>query len=258
VNKFLVLSSIISLTTTIIVSSSLPPARIKIRGLVLPHHDLAKELIIRSVRKLATIDPGIKTIIILSPNHYRPDSPTFTTADKLRDFAIDTDRINKIKTKFPRLAVDDQLLENEHGLYVPMGFLRQFFPQATFVPMAISPHFDNGRLREMAEILETSASAETLWVASTDFSHEHTINDAAIYDKETIQTIANFDYAKLEQYTDDHLDSPAAMMTVMYAVQEAGGKNWKTWYESHGAIILGKNDLVGTSYVSGIFFSGKP
>ena len=89
--------------------------RTEIPGLVLPHHDLAQGIIINTVKKLAEIQPDIKYIAVLSPNHYRPESDTFTSAMILKNFPIATDKIEAIQNAYPRLVMDEKLLDREHG-----------------------------------------------------------------------------------------------------------------------------------------------
>jgi AmmeMemoRadiSam system protein B len=224
-----------------------------ISGLVLPHHDLARELIINSIKKLAAIRPGVIYIAILSPNHYRPHSDTFTSTTVLKNFSIATEMVHKIKEEFPQMVMDEKLLNGEHGLYVPMTYLSQYFPKASFIPIAVSPYYTTENLISMAKILSDILPPESLFVASTDFSHNHNLTEALENDITTINAIKNFNFARLTEFDDNNIDSPAAMKTVMYVMELRNAYQWQTWQESHGSIITGDPNLVGTSYVSGVF-----
>ena len=49
-------------------------------GLVIPHHDLADDLIINAIER-SRKDPGYEKIVIIGPNHYFPNSYFITTAE---------------------------------------------------------------------------------------------------------------------------------------------------------------------------------
>lgn len=224
-----------------------------ISGLVLPHHDLAREMIIETVKMLAEVKPDIQYIVVLSPNHYRPLGETFTSAINLKDFLMATEQINKLKVVYPGLVLDEKLLNGEHGLYIPMNYLAHYYPHAGFIPIAISPYYTTEKLKRMAEMLTKILPSQTLFVASTDFSHKQMQSEAYQSDQQTIKAIKEFDFQRLSGFGDDNLDSPAAMSTVMYIMQLLGATAWNTWQESHGAILTGNPRFSGTSYVSGVF-----
>jgi AmmeMemoRadiSam system protein B len=105
----------------------------------------------------------------------------------------------------------------------------------------------------MAKILSTILPARSLVVASTDFSHQHIQEEAYPLDSMTISAIKDFNFAKLLSFGDDNIDSPAAMAILMYVMQLEKTTTWETWQEGHGAVFSGKPQLVGTSYVTGVF-----
>lgn len=229
-----------------------------IMGLVVPHHDLARELVLNTLKNIIAAQnefTDYQTIAVLSPNHYRPQSETFTSTKILKDFPIDTETLDKIREAEPQILFDETLLDKEHGLYIPMGYLRLYFPKASFIPIAISRYYTPEKLRQMANILTELLPKNALIVASTDFSHEHTISEAKVYDAQTIQAIYNKDYQKLYKFGDDNLDSPAAMGILMQVMEKRSAGNFELLEESHGGILTGNPSLVGTSYVIGSFKS---
>ena len=253
-NRILLLLVILSTSTIIISGSITTNSRTLILGLVLPHHDLAREVIINSAEKLAKLRPDVKYIAILSPNHYRPQSDTFTTTTVLKNFPIAVNVVREIKEEYPQMIMDEKLLNGEHGLYVPMTYLARYFPSAKFIPIAVTPYYTTEKLMTMAKILSGLLPPETLFVASTDFSHNHNLSEAVLNDAMTIDAIRNFNFARLTKFDDNNIDSPPAMKTVMYIMELRNADKWQTWQESHGSIITGNPNLVGTSYVSGVFY----
>jgi AmmeMemoRadiSam system protein B len=227
--------------------------RQSISGLVLPHHELAKDLIIRAVNKIR-IGQNPRFIVVFSPNHFRIQSETFTTAESSPDFPVAREVISQLKSAFPSLVIDNDLVSDEHGVKVPIKYLKPVFPGAKYVPILAAPYYTDQILRQMADTITRIMPNETLYVASVDFSHNNLPEPAEKYDSQTINTIRNFDYQNLYKYNDNYLDSPAAMATVMLIMEKLKATNIEVWENSHGAVLTGNRLLKGTSYVTGIFF----
>src|SRR4030043_405412 len=51
-------------------------------GLIIPHHLLAKELINDTINKIEDKE-SYEMILLIGPNHFHPESNTFTTTDSL-------------------------------------------------------------------------------------------------------------------------------------------------------------------------------
>ncbi len=137
---------------------------------------------------------------------------------------------------------------------VPIKYLKQAFTGSEFVPILTAPGYTPETLKRMAEAIIKIMPENTLYVASVDFSHNNLPEPAEKYDSQTINTIRNFDYLNLYKFDDNHLDSPAAMATVMMIMEKLGTTDWELWENSHGGILTGNRLLKGTSYITGIFF----
>jgi poly-gamma-glutamate synthesis protein (capsule biosynthesis protein) len=137
---------------------------------------------------------------------------------------------------------------------IPLSYLKFYFPEAKFVPLIAPPYFERGEISQIATFLSKSLPEDTLFVASVDFSHNNMLLEAAAKNKETENTIRNFDFETLYQYKDDHLDSPASIGLLLSTMQRLGTTNWELWYDSHGGLIEDEFTLQGTSYLIGIFF----
>lgn len=221
-------------------------------GLILPHHELAREYIIKAVEAVSSRHQ-YRTIVVLSPNHFRPQSYAFSTGRVVKDYPIATELVNQLSALDAQLVVDDQLASNDHGLFVPMSYLHHYFPQAQFVPLLFSPNFSLNQLEKFAKNLVLNLPSDTLYVASVDFSHNNMPLAAARYNAESITTIHSFDYAELLSYSDEHMDSPGAIGTLLKVMNLTGSYSWETWFNSHGSLLTDNPLLQGTSYVIGVF-----
>lgn len=224
----------------------------EIRGLVVPHYELARETLAESVQRVAG-ERSFSRIVVLSPNHFRPKSYTFTSAPADGDFPIDAESVQKLARADPQMVMDQPLVENDHGLTIPMTHLLTAFPQAKFVPILVSPYFNEENLRAWAARLSEMGGEETLYVASADFAHDLPEQTANEKDQESMEAMASFDYRKIFEFKDDHMDNPGGMATLLLVMEKEGAKNWEMWERGHGATILGDPVLKGTSYVIGVF-----
>jgi len=225
----------------------------KIVGIILPHHDLARELIISSLEKF---NEPYQLIFIFAPNHFRPIGPEITTATQLSGLAVDDAVISKITQKIPSVLLDNQLIEKEHGISIPSGYLTHYFPGAKIVPIIFSAKTSPEQAEKLASVLADFATErQSLFVASVDFSHEQMDLSGRENNRETIEAISNNDYEKLFTYKDNHIDSPAAAATLLKIMQKLNTNGFEVWHNSHGAILTDNPTLNGTSYVIGVFRS---
>jgi AmmeMemoRadiSam system protein B len=223
-----------------------------VRGIVLPHHNLASNVIEESLARLGK-DNQYSYIVVFSPNHFCSYCYTFTTADSVKNYNIAKEIVNRVVGFDSNIKIDRDLVENEHGITLPVLQLAKYFPQAKFVPIVISHSFNQTSLENMAKFLSDTLPADTLFVASSDFAHNQMLNQAMQGNKESIEAIANYDLDKIYNFQDDHVDSPASIAILMMIMQKFGATVWETWISTHGAILTDNPTLLGTSYVIGVF-----
>ena len=223
-----------------------------IRGVIVPHHDLADDLIISAINTIKEKNDYEK-IIIIGPNHYYPESPTFMTTAVYQDYPLDTPLIEKLNEFNTDILFDRERMEKEHSIGIPIKYLREIFPQAEFCPLAISPHFNEVSLDKMAGLLKNNSSENTLYVLSEDFAHNLGGTEALQHNEESIKAISNFDIPKILSFDDKYLDSPVSTVLFLKIMKGYSAEKWTTLESTHGSIIVGEPDLNGTSYVSGVF-----
>jgi len=223
-----------------------------VRGTIIPHHDLADSMIIDAFRRLKE-DNDYEKIIIIGPNHFYPESPTIISSYSLKDYPIDKIIIEKMENSINDLVLDQEKLENEHSVGIPIKYLNQIYPNATFVPIAVSPFYTNEILNQIAQVLSAEVSDKALYVLSVDFAHNVGVDEGLKNNEVSIDAIRNFDMDKILTFNDKYLDSPVALVLFLKIMENFGAKNWTTLYSTHGSIIEGEPDLNGTSYVVGTF-----
>jgi len=215
--------------------------QIDIKGVILPHHELAQELFHTSFERLQeVVDPS--TIVIYGTNHYYPEGMTFTTTKETKE-----------EYQIPNTLVDNKRIEKEHSIQTLLPYLNKYFPKSKIIPIIISSTYDSGDLKNKTKYLVNNLPKDTLYISSVDFSHNKTTSEGLLKNEESIKAISNFDYKTILDFKDDHIDSPVTITTLLLTMERLDAKNWETWYTSHGGLLLNKPDLQGTSYVVGVF-----
>lgn len=220
-------------------------------GLILPHHETAQPIVISSLEKLS--NEKYQTIIILSPNHYYPDSDLITTANAIEGLPIKSDSVNELVNEHWPLKLNNEVVKNEHGITAFAPLFRKYFPEAQIIPLVFAGHYSGRDLAEIAEYFKKKYSENVLYIVSIDFSHNSTLLEGLQKNAESVEAIRNFDYQTILDYGDDHLDSPVALSQFLLIMEQMQTKKWELWENSHAALINNTPHIAGTSYVIGVF-----
>jgi AmmeMemoRadiSam system protein B len=224
-----------------IISLFSKPIESNIKGIILPHHDLAKPIFHESLEKVKKVQYP-STIVIYGTNHYYPIGPIFTTTNEIK---------NELNLKL--LVVNNDRIKKEHSIQTLLPYLNDYFPKSKIIPIIIGTEYDLSKINELGLFLTNTLPKDTLYIASVDFSHNSNIESGLSKNIESIDSISKFNYQKVQSYHDDHLDSPVAITTFMKTMEILNAKKWETWSSSHGGLITNTPNLIGTSYVVGIF-----
>lgn len=217
------------------------PSSNNIKGIVLPHHDLAKPIFHSSLLKLKNIQTP-STIVIYGTNHYFSDGPIFTTTKEIQD-----------KYNLKNVFINNDRIAKEHSIQTTSQYLVEYFPESNIIPIIISSQYNTKEIDDVSNFLIEILPKDTLYVASVDFSHNSTVQSGLEKNEESIAAISTFDYQTILNYKDDHMDSPVAIATFMKTMESLGARTWETWESSHGGLITNSPTLNGTSYVVGVF-----
>lgn len=223
-----------------------------IKGLILPHHDLAEELFHSSLQRIKE-NQSPKLIVIYGPNHHYPDSATITTTKSLSDAPLAYKEIELLVRNFPDIVVNNALVEGEHSITTPLTYLQEYFPGAEIIPLVFSTEFNVKELQVKANYLTANLPADTLYIASVDFAHEVDLEEGLNRNKESIEALSNFDFEDIYNFNDEHLDSPVSIAMFLLTMKNLKAENWETWFSNHSALIKNDPTLQGTSYVVGVF-----
>jgi poly-gamma-glutamate synthesis protein (capsule biosynthesis protein) len=203
------------LTTT---TPTRPPSETRTRAIVLPHHDLILNEF-PSFHSQIKITKPIKKIILLSPNHFEPESLVAKTTHSFLSL-IDDKKIPVVENSaalFSEHSVvnDPSVFVAEHGIQLHLPYIQKYFPEAEVLPLLLTRNISKNNLNEMIATFRPMITDQTLLIVSTDFSHYLKKADAEKKDSETLHLINESRYDQILDLNDDYLDCPACMYVVM-------------------------------------------
>jgi len=137
----------------------------------------------------ATIDPAVRTVILLGPPHYVPvqgiaaSSATWFETP-LGRVPLDRERVRALLDA-PTTSIDDRAHAPEHCLEVQLPFLQARLRAFTIVPLLVS-QLDPG---QAADCIFPLIDRQTVVVVSSDLSHYLSHREARARDDESIAAI---------------------------------------------------------------------
>ncbi len=227
----------------------------QIIGGVIPHHLLVSDIIANFFENLSKQKPN--TIIIVGPNHYNSGGKKVVTGVNNWDTKFGEVKINQeIVTGLVKLGfveVNDEILSNEHSVSSFLPFISYFMPDAQIVPIVLNSTVSYDEINLLSNFLAGHISSENVVVASVDFSHYLSEEQATINDAQTINILREYNYANILKLKDANLDSPASIVTLMETAKSYGTSNFDIWYHTNSAEVMGDYDGEVTSYFSLLF-----
>lgn len=158
----------------------------RVRGAILPHHNLVAEYIDQAYSE--DFPKDIERIILISPNHENLGKQFVQTTDSMNaEIKLDIDFIDKLVAS--RVAgIEPINFESEHGIMVHIDRIARFYPEAKVVPIILKWRVPEENLDNLIEaISKENLTEKTLIIASIDFSHYVTEKTAWENDQRTIE-----------------------------------------------------------------------
>jgi poly-gamma-glutamate synthesis protein (capsule biosynthesis protein) len=172
---------------------------------IVSHHFLAKQLIADFYNKIASEKE--LTIYLLSPDHFNNFFPSgaiaYTSELSWKTPFGDVPAGKKIINSLVKEGVvtqNDSLLGLEHGIYVEIPFIKNFFPNAKIVPLVLNMAAGSDAFSALGEKLQ---SQDSILIVSSDFSHEVSAKTASLQDKESVQALKDLSLENLSLVNSD-------------------------------------------------------
>jgi hypothetical protein len=183
---------------------------------------------------------------------------------------IDIEKIDQLIATSP-LHLEPKSFEKEHGIYIHLPYLKKYFPESKLIPIIIKLQTPENRLDSLIKNLEKHISANTLIIASVDFTHYEAEKIALKNDNRTIawlENLKNTNMAKmnieqirqLAQSSDKTFensvafDSPESLYLLIKLLNPYHATNF-TFFKRTSTLSLTRltNPLDNTSHIFGEF-----
>lgn len=192
-----------------------------IKGGVVPHH-LVAQLSLAAYFQNLSLYP-YKRVILLGPNHENVGDSAVTTS--LNPWETPYGLVSADQEKIKDLTcatLDTTVINSEHSHEVLMPFIKTYLPSSLVIPIHLKRSLNLSELEKLSNCLLPLIDDQTLVLASVDFSHYLSSEEAAQKDRETLGLIKNHEYQRLLSLTPAHLDSPPSLVLLLLLMQ---GKN---------------------------------
>jgi MEMO1 family protein len=229
----------------------------EIIGGVVPHHNLASFMLADFFSRLGKQE--VETLIILAPNHPEAGSKKAITGSYSWQTPFGTVSVEKeaieglVEGGF--LDVDEDVIGKELAIAETMPFVGFYLPEARVVPIILSKKNNlddiNSLAKGLSELVEKNN--KTVVIASVDFSHYLNGYQAEEKDEETERAIKESDYQKLVSFDSDHLDSPAALATLLMVLNKKKSPEYEIVNHTNSGKFLNDSFSKTTSYFEILF-----
>lgn len=202
-------------------------------GIILPHHLAVGQHIARFYKGMAEWKRS-DTVFVISPNHYEVGEANFQTCGNcvwesvVGDLELDMDYVKGL-VDGGVAEIRDESFVKEHGIFAHTPFISRFFPEAKIVPILIKTGSSPEEISVLVDWLDINLRDEDLLIASIDFSHYKTLEEAEKDDALTHEAIVNFDTEALyELYRGNDKPTPIDSPTTANVILDLMGKRGRT------------------------------
>lgn len=228
-----------------------------ISGLIAPHHDIAADYTAELFQKVSR--RNIKRVLIIGPNHENSGAGDIITGDfsyRYLGEEVNFDKVLIDKMLKDRIAIlDNNKLSTEHSISALVPFINYYFKDAKIVPLIISNRVSLNQSIKLGQYLATYLDEETLIIASIDFSHYLSTEQANDNDVITRAALLSRDYNKIFSLNSDYLDSPAALVAVLSATYKHEASQIQIIRQANLAEAIGAGSVANsTSYFTALLY----
>ena len=228
-----------------------------IMGGIVPHHLLASELLSDFFIKLGKQAPEV--VILVGPNHEAKGKGNILTStwDWETPFGnVNTDSLiinNLVDEGF--VNDDNETVGNEHSVGGMMPYLAYYLPETKIVPIILSSPASLSRFQILGNYLaQVMADKNWVVVASVDFAHEVTSQEAEVNDAISENLTRQFDIATLFTLGNEYLDSAPAVGMLLQVMQGLGARSVEVLNHTNSGFLFGGQPSLVTSYFETIFY----
>lgn len=238
------------------------PSYADVLGTILPHHTVAHEMICDFFAK-ASKKNTYDLIVVISPNHASLGKQFQVSLKNYLTYngQVMTDRHIAGALINSKLAVEvsDDVLTKEHGQLVHMNYIGYYFEKTPVLSIMINETRSYEGIREFSEVILNSVKdKKVLYIASIDFSHYLTLDQADKNDAMTEVLLEQNNPERMISLSNDYIDSPSCYALLIELLKKSGTYTTMEVEHNNSAVILNKKNIAQTtSYFSFIYTEYK-
>lgn len=214
------------------------------------HHLLASNIIADT---LAKITPDYSTVIIIGPNHRGIGSYEAVTS-----YANWSTPFGKIKPDYKLLNllsqsgavhINEDIFSVEHSVCALTSFVKEYFPNATIVPIVLNANTSDKTSQIIASALAQNCK-DCLLITSTDFSHEVSAKVAKQNDSTTANILLNLELENIDKTISD---SKPTLKTLLYYLKDKSVTKGNLIHSTNSNEVSNQKLPTVTSYLTIIY-----
>lgn len=229
-----------------------------ISAIVVPHHNLVKNLRFEYLSQIGRQIPNIETIIIIGPDHFSPYQKSISYGNlnwQLVDSQINFSQ--NLETKLsPYLNLNNSIIKNDHAIYNLLPDIKEVWPSAKVFPILIGQKSSFTKLTPLISQTAKICQENCLLLASVDFSHYLPATLAEVHDRLTLKALKNLDSSLIQQA---EVDSPQSLYFLINYAKQKNTKKWQLFAHTNSGILANNFDIETTTHIFGSYeFSFLP
>lgn len=220
-------------------------------GIVVPHHDLVAPARAAYLSKLgAEYQP--KTIILLSPDHFNQNNTPITSTGRDWETSLGPLMVNTGLLEALKLPLSATSFEHEHGITTLLKDIKQYFREATIVPIMIGRNATYAQVANLIQDIYRNCS-ECFLIASVDFSHVNATTLADLHDQTTLRELYEADAVAL--YRQAEVDSPETLAALVLWSALHNKSSFQLFSHTNSGRIAGITVGEVTSHIIGGYYA---
>jgi len=225
-----------------------------ISGAILPHHNIANVFLAdfyKVAAKIHEIRP-YDLVVVISPNHQSmgEEIQVVTQAYDTFEGIVASDKTLGVTlaNHTDAAVASKEMIGMEHGQLIHMPYIRHYLKEVKVLSIVVKETGKDEGLINFVDELETQLSDKRILViASIDFSHDLTLEEATKKDRITEELLMRNDTRGMFQLTDAYIDSPSSYLMFIELLERRGSSSPTITNQSNSALFLRRYDLKQTT-----------
>jgi AmmeMemoRadiSam system protein B len=172
-------------------------------GIILPHHELASELIESAWTLGLESDPDL--IVLIGPDHPGlADHPLIWTAETCASLQAE---ISPLAEDWISSGLGGQAMVADHSIETPLKYLPAEADEIPILAVTVPRGMEEDHIHRLVAGIQ-ALDGNCLLVGSVDFSHGLTSEESEIKDQESFEWIEDRDYPAINNAGNEYFDGP--------------------------------------------------